>query len=687
MPKRQTSIFEYRHTNRNDVQSQESLYIDLTADEDTSWVKADPTDMAVDIKCEPMPSYSQLKNEENLSEEIEQESDIPGEEILITQTKIEETVDCIKYEKEQITCPVCDRDLAYLELNTRIQHVELCLVTPKKEPVETKKRPALPNPQERYKNKKIKVSDKEKVIVHPTSHGERPRPSIPKLKILEFPVDQNQKYHVSVDAFCYAPHDLVSQYFLSHFHSDHYGGITKKWCYYRMFSSVEEYEDESKFRPIIYATKITSRLLTLRFSVDPRFIKELLFDTRYCVKLFDSAGTSDVPNGGTESEETTPGLYVTPIFANHCPGAAIFLFESISLDNKICRTLHCGDFRINKDILEHPLLTKFRTIGGTEVLDNVYLDTTYMQPKYNFPKQELVCETVANIFQKLTFDLASDSKHLSKWLGILKQSRITDFMHARKEKKKFLILVGTYLIGKENLAIAILKKLNNCPIYVLCINSRNDKLDIVKTYDNEHLNQYVTANDLGDADCKCVVHLVPMNIVGSKGEISNYFNHNKYYETFEQCVGLRPTGWSFKEKKREETENDEVIEDYGDLETTINLPRAHTINIIANIMLEQPTFDFTDITAPKAQTTPYNIYSLPYSEHSSFRELSYFVIFFNIGLVIPTVNTHNEWSVKSMNDLIQHWEDIRRMKRDAKMDIKLGESLLQKLNSLDLTHF
>ena len=51
----------------------------------------------------------------------------------------------------------------------------------------------------------------------------------------------------------------------------------------------------------------------------------------------------------------TPGLYVTPITANHCPGAAIFFFESIGIDNKIYRILHCGDFRVNMEILNHPI--------------------------------------------------------------------------------------------------------------------------------------------------------------------------------------------------------------------------------------------------------------------------------------------------------------------------------------------
>ena len=32
-----------------------------------------------------------------------------------------------------------------------------------------------------------------------------------------------------------------------------------------------------------------------------------------------------------ESNDMTPGLYVTPITANHCPGAAIFLLNQLVL--------------------------------------------------------------------------------------------------------------------------------------------------------------------------------------------------------------------------------------------------------------------------------------------------------------------------------------------------------------------
>ena len=80
-------------------------------------------------------------------------------------------------------------------------------------------------------------------------------------------------------------------------------------------------------------------------------------------------------------------------------------FESIGIDNKIYRILHCGDFRVNMKILNHPILRPFSLTHSKnnllQLIDKVYLDTTYMSPKHNLPKQELVCEIMANLFQDL----------------------------------------------------------------------------------------------------------------------------------------------------------------------------------------------------------------------------------------------------------------------------------------------
>jgi len=509
------------------------------------------------------------------------------------------------------------------------------------------------------------------------SKGRKP---IPKLKILSFPIDSSRHYEISVDAFNYAPHPTIKQYILTHFHSDHYGGISKKWSYERVFED-DDYSNHEKYKRIIYCTEITGRLLTLKFKVDPRFIMAMEFDKRYVIKSFDG---EEVEAGGQISESENPGLYATPITANHCPGAAIFLFESIDINHEKHYTLHCGDFRVNMEIMNHPALRQFSINGGDKLLNKVYLDTTYMSPQYTFPKQEDVCDTVTQMFQDLIDE--SDKKSLmSTWFGILKQRRITDYMSkSTTKKRKFLILVGTYLIGKEKLAISILKRLQ-CPIYILKINSRDDKPQIIKMYQDEYLDKVVTENDIGDETCECVVHLVPMHIVGTIKELSNYFNHNKYFEHFERCVGLRPTGWSFV--SRWSKYKPDFSDDGANLVLLLDTmklcqPYSYTENILPQSPVSKPVSK----TKGAPESTLYRIYSIPYSEHSSYRELSYFCIFLNIDSIIPTVNTENHQSAQDMASIIRLWELARAVKQN-KSTSKVHPSVYNAIASITLDDF
>ena len=463
---------------------------------------------------------------------------------------------------------------------------------------------------------------------------------IPDLKVLKFPVKDSAIYRLSVDAFCYKPHDSIHQYFLSHFHSDHYGGITKKWCRERTIDS-----------KIIYCSEITGRLLNIRYSVEPCHLFSMKNDTRYKIHSFEEK----LENGGKISAEKSPGVYVTCIDANHCPGAVIFLFEGISVDGKSTFTLHCGDFRVNKNIMLHPLLQRF-LVGAENRLENVYLDTTYMTPKYNFPKQEQVCESVATLIH----EFANNDTLVKEVFGSSLQTRITDFLTGKKATlKKYLVLVGTYLIGKEKLAVAVLKRLGNSPIYVSNVHSRGDKDHIIRSYHDEYLDSVLTTDAVATLHHDVMIHLVPMKIAGNIQELQNYFNHNGYHSHFERCIGLRPTGWSFKNTDEEPEGTEETVEiDEAEL----------SLQSTAALLKKRPKYTHLDVLAQntnkankKVDTSTHRIYLIPYSEHLSFRELSYFVVFFNIGHVIPTVNTLNPYSALAMAEIIRRWETIREV--------------------------
>ncbi|XP_006652237.2 DNA cross-link repair protein SNM1 [Oryza brachyantha] len=154
----------------------------------------------------------------------------------------------------------------------------------------------------------------------------------------------------TVDAFRYGVVEGSHAYFLSHFHHDHYGGLTKKWCH-----------------GPIYCTVITARLVKMCLSVNSEYICPLELDKEYVIE----------------------GVAVTLLEANHCPGAALIHFRLG--DGKTY--LHTGDFRASKSMQLHPLLQ----IGRINLL---YLDTTYCSPKYKFPPKEDVIDFVVRTAQR-----------------------------------------------------------------------------------------------------------------------------------------------------------------------------------------------------------------------------------------------------------------------------------------------
>ncbi|KAM0902516.1 hypothetical protein ACQ4PT_019252 [Festuca glaucescens] len=154
----------------------------------------------------------------------------------------------------------------------------------------------------------------------------------------------------TVDAFRYGAVEGCSAYFLSHFHYDHYGGLTKKWCH-----------------GPIYCTALTARLVKMLLSINSEYICPLELDTEYVID----------------------GVTVTLLEANHCPGAALIHFRL--RDGKTY--LHTGDFRASKSMQLHPLLQAGR-------INLLYLDTTYCNPKYKFPPQEDVIDFVVRTAQR-----------------------------------------------------------------------------------------------------------------------------------------------------------------------------------------------------------------------------------------------------------------------------------------------
>ncbi|XP_024963152.1 DNA cross-link repair protein SNM1 [Cynara cardunculus var. scolymus] len=155
-----------------------------------------------------------------------------------------------------------------------------------------------------------------------------------------------------VDAFKYLQRDYF-YWFLTHFHMDHYQGLTKAFCHGK-----------------IYCSLITAKLVNLKIGIPWEKIEVLPLNQKINIA----------------------GVDVTCFDANHCPGSIIILFEPPS-----CKAiLHTGDFRFCEDMTKiSSLQTRVHTL---------ILDTTYCDPQYDFPKQEAVVQYVLETIQAEAFN-------------------------------------------------------------------------------------------------------------------------------------------------------------------------------------------------------------------------------------------------------------------------------------------
>lgn len=202
---------------------------------------------------------------------------------------------------------------------------------------------APPPPAEPVGNSKNgSKSKKSKSTKSKSSAVPKELPDIPSFKIVPATADPTG---IVVDGFKFkrSTHQL---YFLSHFHSDHYVGLTKTFDFGRVFCS-----------------PITANLVRLRIGTSAAIVKPIPLNTPFMI------------------EDT--GVQVTLFEANHCPGAVLFLFRAPNGKNY----LHTGDFRYEPSMLRH-----FREVR----VDSLYLDTTFLHPQFTFPPQREAIEYIAH---------------------------------------------------------------------------------------------------------------------------------------------------------------------------------------------------------------------------------------------------------------------------------------------------
>ncbi|KAG7586032.1 DNA ligase ATP-dependent central [Arabidopsis thaliana x Arabidopsis arenosa] len=194
-------------------------------------------------------------------------------------------------------------------------------------------------------------------------------PPKPPFSSLSIPQSKRiPKTNFIVDLFRFPQHSSTSvAFFLSHFHSDHYSGLSSTWS-----------------KGIIFCSHKTARLVEEILQVPSQFVFALPMNQMVMID----------------------GSEVVLIEANHCPGAVQFLFK-VKLENGgFERYVHTGDFRFCDEMRFDSFLSSF--IG----CDGVFLDTTYCNPKFVFPTQEESVGYVVSVIDKIDGECVETKKRV-----------------------------------------------------------------------------------------------------------------------------------------------------------------------------------------------------------------------------------------------------------------------------------
>lgn len=456
-------------------------------------------------------------------------------------------------------------------------------------------------------------------------------------------------FNICVDAFRYGAVQGCNAYFLSHFHSDHYVGLTSSWTH-----------------GPIYCSDVTARLVVQQLRVDPKYVVALEWEKEVTVP-------------------DTPGVRVTMIPANHCPGSSIFLYEQPQPSarkggpQRLYRVLHCGDFRACPAHVQHPLLMPdvVDKVSGKlreQRIDVCYLDTTYLNPRWAFPSQEAVIQACSSICATLNESGAGAPGSLDDPLKKLLRGKDAGSMikfvrtdssedtpipapgdssaEAQDDdaaedassiaptptppigalardptaKLPLLVVVGTYSIGKERICLGIARALNSL------IYAPPGKQRIVAALRDAELSARMTSDPRA-----AQVHMTPLFEI-RPDTLAEYAD--AHAGRFARAVAFRPSGWNFRSPGQRGA--DPAVAD------------------ILHAPGWKSTFGPGDCAPQRGSTPQAAVFGVPYSEHSSFRELAMFVCALRIEKVVPTVNVGSAVGRARMKGWVERWMRERR---------------------------
>lgn len=203
-----------------------------------------------------------------------------------------------------------------------------------------------------------------------------------------------------------------------------------------------------------------------------------------------------------------------------------------------------------------------------------------------------------------------------------------------RRRNRLLVLVGTYTIGKEKIVKACAKALNT---RIFCPTPR--KYDVYDKVEDPELHELLT-RDPAEAD----VFVTNLSAINGQGLHDLVAELRTQGHDIKRAIAFRPTGWTYKPPAGIDT-------------TAPDLKR-----LIAWNQMRQ--FGPDRLFATRDSTREYQIYGVPYSEHSSFFELTAFALSLEYDRIIATVNVGNPTSRAKMEKWFERWaiEKKRRQK-------------------------
>ena len=174
------------------------------------------------------------------------------------------------------------------------------------------------------------------------------------------------------------------------------------------------------------------------------------------------------------------------------------------------------------------------------------------------------------------------------------------------------------------------------------------KTAILRCQADPELHSLLTNNPL-----EAGVHVVPLSAVTSD-RFKDYME--KWNGRWTSAVAFRPTGWTYSPPAG------------SDLMPSVS-------RIVASA--QSRTFSYTSLQLGRNSSSALRHYGVPYSEHSSFSELTCFALSLDWTRIIATVNVGTPTGRAKMQSWIDKWDAERKRRREA------GESNVVEYRSLD----